>query len=355
MLVVASPPLFTSFTSSIYEQELDLGAGYRAHRHPFSGLSRRPKLAPSTPSLLRGSGAREFRQRESGGGGLLPLHELPAATQRLAPSVHFPDLDSDDGSHPSPRSVVPVKVGMRGTARKVTVARGGVVKRYAYAPIPGSLLRKENARATTFPASSSKLQPPSASFLPNDDDDELPAEWRPSPEIIAKMSSKEKRQLRNKISARNFRVRRKSASKVHLHLEEDHTQRNALVDSVNAQLATAQKENRALRAEIVALKRKLFDHPHPKMQFNIGLATILSLLTVHGALAAPGPSKVESQLTKRVCCDDSDGFFLCFFGCNLSCIDPGTQGVDQSCSEDCSNDCLDTCAPGATSLCPPSK
>ena len=39
--------------------------------------------------------------------------------------------------------------------------------------------------------------------------DDLPADWRPSPEMLAKMTSKEKRQLRNKISARNFRVRRK--------------------------------------------------------------------------------------------------------------------------------------------------
>jgi hypothetical protein len=36
-----------------------------------------------------------------------------------------------------------------------------------------------------------------------------PEDWRPSPEEYKKMSSKEKRQLRNKISARNFRVRRK--------------------------------------------------------------------------------------------------------------------------------------------------
>lgn len=41
------------------------------------------------------------------------------------------------------------------------------------------------------------------------DGDEIPADWRPSPEALAKMTSKEKRQLRNKISARNFRVRRK--------------------------------------------------------------------------------------------------------------------------------------------------
>ena len=41
------------------------------------------------------------------------------------------------------------------------------------------------------------------------DGDDIPADWRPSAEMLAKMSSKEKRQLRNKISARNFRVRRK--------------------------------------------------------------------------------------------------------------------------------------------------
>lgn len=39
---------------------------------------------------------------------------------------------------------------------------------------------------------------------PNDTED-----WRPTPEEYKKLSSKEKRQLRNKISARNFRVRRK--------------------------------------------------------------------------------------------------------------------------------------------------
>ena len=37
--------------------------------------------------------------------------------------------------------------------------------------------------------------------------DNLPQDWRPSHEVFAKMTSKEKRQLRNKISARNFRIR----------------------------------------------------------------------------------------------------------------------------------------------------
>ncbi|KAI8576740.1 hypothetical protein K450DRAFT_255358 [Umbelopsis ramanniana AG] len=43
--------------------------------------------------------------------------------------------------------------------------------------------------------------------LQNFDNDET--DWRPDPETLKKMTSKERRQLRNKISARNFRVRRK--------------------------------------------------------------------------------------------------------------------------------------------------
>lgn len=56
-------------------------------------------------------------------------------------------------------------------------------------------------------ASSHKVKDRDQSVDPDGDD--IPADWRPSPEMLAKMTSKEKRQLRNKISARNFRVRRK--------------------------------------------------------------------------------------------------------------------------------------------------
>ena len=73
----------------------------------------------------------------------------------------------------------------------------------------------------TKKASSSRPAPPKQKASPpaqeqeNDDeehdgdDEDIPASWRPAPEVYAKMSSKEKRQLRNKISARNFRMRRK--------------------------------------------------------------------------------------------------------------------------------------------------
>jgi bZIP-type transcription factor MBZ1 len=75
----------------------------------------------------------------------------------------------------------PVKVGGKGKSRKGTVQSGGVQKKATISAV----VRDGDD--------------------PRDDGDD----WRPSPEEYKKMSSKEKRQLRNKISARNFRVRRK--------------------------------------------------------------------------------------------------------------------------------------------------
>lgn len=155
------------------------------------------------------------------------------------------ESDSKEGSPVSPAveksepekqptiTIAPVKVGGHGKARKGTVQSGGVFKKNA----ASANKDKEN---TSFAATSSKksapLKVPSpavstslfttsiapGSFLSSaasskaeseagdgDDDDDLPHDWRPSPEVFAKMTSKEKRQLRNKISARNFRVRRK--------------------------------------------------------------------------------------------------------------------------------------------------
>jgi bZIP-type transcription factor MBZ1 len=95
---------------------------------------------------------------------------------RGEPEEESDDSEDDEDDQPIMK---PVKVGGKGkAARKGTVASGGVVKR-----TPGGNAVKDKAA--------------------NDDD------WRPSPEEYKKMSSKEKRQLRNKISARNFRVRRK--------------------------------------------------------------------------------------------------------------------------------------------------
>ncbi len=145
-------------------------------------------------------------------------------------------------------TIAPIKVGGHGKARRGTVQSGGVVKKIA----TSSLLRdKENAISAaalflgarsaallntatvsttsspspiaTSPSASTVgkglPKPPTILKAPSkkgkamepeeDDDDDVPQDWRPSPEVFARMTSKEKRQLRNKISARNFRVRRK--------------------------------------------------------------------------------------------------------------------------------------------------
>lgn len=136
-------------------------------------------------------------------------------------------------------TIAPVKVGGHGKARKGTVQSGGVSKKMATS---STLKDKENtsfASTSVKKTTQPKLANPSSSTSlfaaasvtisgsfgssaasskaeseAGDDDDDLPHDWRPSPEVFAKMTSKEKRQLRNKISARNFRVRRKGMSRV---------------------------------------------------------------------------------------------------------------------------------------------
>lgn len=77
--------------------------------------------------------------------------------------------------------------------RKGTVMSGGIKK----APLPEKENKESRAKKDAAPLRILE-----------------PEDWRPSPEEYKKMSSKEKRQLRNKISARNFRVRRKGVSPV---------------------------------------------------------------------------------------------------------------------------------------------
>lgn len=154
-------------------------------------------------------------------------------------------FDDDDDSSPAP-----MKVGGRGKSnRRGTVQSGGVVKR------AGSE-KKENRPANMLSTTSAD-----------------PDDWRPTPEEYKKMSSKEKRQLRNKISARNFRVRRKGTSHFSrtvatklIHpteyintLEGDIAERDRLIDAIRTELGSMRSENVALRQEIDSLKKSLLD------------------------------------------------------------------------------------------------
>jgi bZIP-type transcription factor MBZ1 len=110
---------------------------------------------------------------------------IQTSTSHSTPPELDIDNDSDEEADSVPElpSTLTIKVGGKGKAagRKGTVASGGVTKKSS-TPVPAVQKREHS---------------------------EEPEDWRPSPEEYKKMSSKEKRQLRNKISARNFRIRRK--------------------------------------------------------------------------------------------------------------------------------------------------
>lgn len=121
---------------------------------------------PSTHSRTRSSvsaaGARNSKARVS--------------SVSIADDEDDEDEDEDEDMDDMDDLIAPVKLGGRGkNARKGTVLSGGVKK------FGGQAVRDTND----------------------------PEDWRPTVDEYKKMSSKEKRQLRNKISARNFRVRRK--------------------------------------------------------------------------------------------------------------------------------------------------
>jgi len=157
-----------------------------------------------------------------------PAPAVPQQQQEQQQHRGQPEEESDDSEDEEDDQPIikPVKVGGKGKAsRKGTVASGGIVKR-----IPGGNAVKDKAA--------------------NDDD------WRPSPEEYKKMSSKEKRQLRNKISARNFRVRRKEYITT---LEGDIAERDRLIDAIREELGSTKLENVALRQEVDALKRAMLE------------------------------------------------------------------------------------------------
>lgn len=135
-----------------------------------------------------------------------------ASTNSPSDAGAEPDSDSDDARE---LVVAPVKVGGKGKARRGTLHSGGVSKKPAppgpqsiFGDSPSPVVAKSSVKASTTKEKSSAMKDKD---LDNEDmkDDMDADDWRPSPEEYQKMSSKEKRQLRNKISARNFRVRRK--------------------------------------------------------------------------------------------------------------------------------------------------
>ncbi|KAE9387136.1 hypothetical protein BT96DRAFT_1025968 [Gymnopus androsaceus JB14] len=192
-----------------------------------------------------------------------PESEEPATATKKATrsSTKAASSKPDEKDEKLTLTIAPVKVGGHGKARKGTVQGGGITKKVAVptpAPNPAST-------SSFFPSTSTLSGNKENNFSSassnkdsdeKDDDDDLPADWRPPPEVFAKMTSKEKRQLRNKISARNFRVRRKEYIST---LEMDIAERDRLLQAIRSELGSTQSENLALRQEVAALKRALLE------------------------------------------------------------------------------------------------
>ncbi|KAG7097739.1 hypothetical protein E1B28_005061 [Marasmius oreades] len=180
-----------------------------------------------------------------------------------ASSSEMPSMKK--ASTPEPAiTIAPVKVGGHGKSRKGTVQSGGITKKQAASTHPShsstTATPTSTATATKNKENLSAKKSAGSNFASekdNDiDEDDLPADWRPPPEVFQKMSSKEKRQLRNKISARNFRVRRKEYIST---LELDIAERDRVLQAIRSELGSTQSENFALRQEIAALKKALLE------------------------------------------------------------------------------------------------
>ncbi|CDU21995.1 uncharacterized protein SPSC_00625 [Sporisorium scitamineum] len=76
---------------------------------------------------------------------------------------------------------------------------------------------------------------------------------KPDPEEYKKLSSKEKRQLRNKISARNFRTRRKEYIG---QLEGQIADRDTIIEGLRQQISQLSIENKSLKDEVKTIKAK---------------------------------------------------------------------------------------------------
>lgn len=233
---------------------------------------------------------------------------LPSSPNSTSP----PTVEKDGEREKLTLTIAPIKVGGHGKARRGTVQSGGVVKKTATSFLhrdkenilsSTSLPSSAHNAALSTPLSSTSPSTPASSQsattkglpkppailkaatakkgkakdeIDDEDDDDVPQDWRPSPEVFAKMTSKEKRQLRNKISARNFRVRRKgSLFTIYVHfrpttnekkkieyistLEGDIAERDRLLEAIRSELGSTQSENLALRQEIASLKKVLLE------------------------------------------------------------------------------------------------
>ncbi|KAK0554410.1 hypothetical protein OC846_002142 [Tilletia horrida] len=114
-------------------------------------------------------------------------------------------------------------------------------------------------------------------------------DMRPSAEEYRKLSSKEKRQLRNKISARNFRTRRKEYIG---QLEDQIADRDQIIEGLRLQVAKLTTSNRELTEEVKTLKAQSLS----QMDVSRILEALTSNMTVPAGSADASASSASTGL-----------------------------------------------------------
>ncbi|KAK9763255.1 hypothetical protein K7432_010238 [Basidiobolus ranarum] len=132
----------------------------------------------------------------------------------------------------------------------------------AATPSPASLAPAINPRKTTNSFAPSAPTPLSIAPSPpkpiqRTSSAELETELDPNNPNFQNLSSKERRQLRNKISARNFRVRRKEYIST---LEQQVQQHQNEIKSLRESMTKAEDENKRLRLELTEMRNKADAH-----------------------------------------------------------------------------------------------
>ncbi|KAI7949654.1 hypothetical protein MJO28_008475 [Puccinia striiformis f. sp. tritici] len=119
-------------------------------------------------------------------------------------------------------------------------------------------------------------------------------EWedKPSLEEYKNLTSKEKRQLRNKISARNFRHRRKQ----HISdLELQVAQRDLTIDNLVQDLCNLKNENKDLKNQVDLLKLKWSDLMKKIEEISISSFPTTSSTTAANSSSTPVPSSSSNN------------------------------------------------------------
>ncbi|GAA5844791.1 hypothetical protein JCM9279_002923, partial [Rhodotorula babjevae] len=195
-----------------------------------------------------------------------PPAELTASgrpKRNVAHSVLDADEDDDEAMYSSDASNATTtrKASARGSSRKPSAAKkarassSGASDAAAAAAhaLAAAAEAKRLARTSVVPLASSDLHKTTAnSKLPP-----VP-QWadKPDPDEYQKLSSKEKRQMRNKISARNFRHRRKEYITT---LEDEISSRDTIISELRDEVGVIRAENSGLRTEVATLKEKWQD------------------------------------------------------------------------------------------------